>query len=402
MRPTRWIWQSNDWPTLRYEHAALGAALQRARAEQGKLLGKAEAVGSANLGQAQRELWTDDAIATAAIEGEALDVDAVRSSVARRLGITSTFTAAVPRNVEGLLDMMEDAAARWDSDLTADRLCLWHAALFEHNAYAALKGMVIGSYRVNAEPMQIVSGPTGRETVHYEAPPAAAVSEEMRQFIDWFNGSRSPSTAAPLDGIVRAGLAHLRFESIHPFEDGNGRVGRAIIDMALAQDAKVPYRLHGVSHEILRQQKAYYAALNAASRVDPRSDKGAVDATTAWLLWFVDAFRASCESAARLIDESLQRARFWADHRAVPLNARQRKALDRMLEAGPGAFVGGMTARKYMAMTGVAVATATRDLTQLAEAGLLTRKGEGRSTRYDVAIGGWEWIPSARTTRDRR
>ena len=396
MSDPRWIWQTKDWPRFHYDHAALSVALSLARQAQGKLLGKADAVGLANLGQAQRDIWIDDALATSAIEGETLNIDAVRSSVARRLGIASSFVAAAPRNIEGLLDTMEDAAARWDSDLTPDRLCLWQAALFQDNAYAALKGVKVGAYRDDTEPMQIVSGPQGHETVHYQAPSAAAVPAEMRLFIDWFNRSRTsqqnPNNTLPLDGIVRAGLAHLWFEVIHPFDDGNGRVGRAIVDMALAQDVKLPYRLHGVSQEMHRRQAAYYAALNVASVAGDDGRDGTYN-TTAWLLWFVDAFHASCESAARLIDESLQRARFWSDHRQADLNDRQRKVLNKMLEAGPGEFVGGMTARKYVSMTGITAITATRDLTELLARGLVTRKGDGRSTYYDLAIPGWEWIP---------
>jgi Fic family protein len=186
----------------------------------------------------------------------------VRSSVARRLGIAPTFIAAVPRNVEGLLDVMEDAAARWDSDLTEERLFRWQAALFP-TGYSSLRSVETGRYRTRDEPMQIVSGPVGREVVHYEAPPSAAVRPEMRSFLDWFNGTRQSATE---DGILRAGVAHVWFESIHPFEDGNGRVGRAIVDMALAQDARQPYRLHGMSIEMRRRQEAYYNVLNQAQR----------------------------------------------------------------------------------------------------------------------------------------
>ena len=385
---SRWIWQTKDWPTLRYDHQIVASVVQRARIAQGKMIGKAEAIGFAELANSQRRIWVDDAMATAAIEGEHLNVDAVRSSVARRLGIAGDHGAPFSRNVEGLLDAMEDGVARCDSDLGTDRLCLWQAGLFQGDAYAALKGIGIGRYRTHAEPMQIVSGPEGRQTVHYEAPPSSAVPAEMRLFMDWFNRTRhaAPDGAAPLDGVVRAGLAHLWFEVIHPFDDGNGRVGRAIVDMALAQEAKLPARLNGMSRELYLRRSQYYEALRVASESDGE--------ITSWLLWFVDVFAASCERVARLIDESLARTRFWSDHRDVALNGRQRKALDKMLEAGPGQFEGGMTARKYVSLTGVAPITATRDLTELFERGLLVRSGEGRSVYYNLALDGWCWTPS--------
>lgn len=337
----------------------------------------------------QRHLWVEDAVATAAIEGERLNIDVVRASVARRLGLPDAHRAAAPRNVEGLLDAMEDAATRANSALSHERLCLWQAGLFLGDVYAELKGVTMGRYRSDVAPMQIVSGPLGRETVHYEAVPSAAVRAEMNQLIDWFNRTRSGETVGGIihDGIVRAGLAHLWFEIIHPFDDGNGRVGRAIIDMALKQDPSPQnssLRLHGISGELARRRLDYYDALNVASRGDGE--------VTSWLLWFVDAFGASCESAERVIDESLARTRFWSDHREVALNIRQRKALNKMLEAGPGKFEGGMTARKYAALTGISPITATRDLAELSERGLLLRLGDGRSIHYNLRLDGWGWV----------
>lgn len=381
----RWAWQSQTWPTFPHEEQALAASLARARFAQGKLLGKAEAVGAQGFASVLRELWTGEAMATAEIEGEKLNVDAVRSSVARRLGIASSFAAAVPRNVEGLLDVMEDAAARWDSPLTEERLCSWQAALFP-TGYSGLRRIEVGAFRSHPEPMQIISGPVGRETVHYEAPPSAAIRAEMRSFLDWFNRTREVTAGGLTDGLVRAGLAHLWFESIHPFEDGNGRVGRAVLDMALAQDARLGYRLHGLSQEFRDRRSDYYDRLNHAQR-------GAGDATS-WLVWFLDVFEASCTGVATLIDESVARARFWSEHKDPALTERQRKALNRMLDAGPGRFEGGMTARKYAALTKTSGPTATRELVDLAQKGLLVPRGEGRSRRYELTISGWEWVPA--------
>ena len=230
--------------------------------------------------------------------------------------------------------------------------------------------------------MQIVSGPLGKESVHYEAPPASEVPAQMSQFIDWFNRSRTDKTT---DGLVRAALAHLWFESIHPFDDGNGRIGRAIMDMALSQDAGRTFRLHGLSIELRRQQENYYGALNRVQRVQ--------DEPTAWLVWLIDTLRASCQASSRLVDEALDRARFWSRHKNVALNERQRKVLNKMLDAGPGRFVGGMTPRKLQSISKAASATATRDLTELVDKSLLVRRGAGRSTHYELALEGWEWQP---------
>jgi Fic family protein len=374
-----WIWASPSWPTLSYDLERLGEPLRRAREEQGRLFGKAEAIGVAELARVQRDVWSSEAVATAAIEGETLDLASVRSSVARRLGITPDFVAAVPRNIEGLLDVMESAAADWNSDLTEDRLCRWQAALFPGGG-SALRSIETGCYRSRDDPLQIVSGPIGYEKVHYEAPPSAAVRPEMHSFLEWFIRTRGTS----LDGILRAGLAHVWFESIHPFEDGNGRVGRAIIDMALAQDARKPTRLHGVSTALRRRQKSYYEALNQAQR-------GTGD-VTAWLEWFTTVFTESCQVSAALIEESLTRARFWSDHKHLGLNERQRKVLNKMLEAGPGRFEGGLTQRKYVGMTGVSAATAWRDIEDLLKKGLIMQgDAAGRSTHYNLAIPGWAW-----------
>lgn len=379
MAATTWIWTSPTWPRLTYDLERLAGPLSRARAEGGRLYGMAAAIGAHELALVQRDVWSGEAVATAAIEDETFDLASVRSSVARRLGIDPEFVAAIPRNVEGLLDVMESAAAEWDSDLTEERMFRWQASLFPAGG-TALRSIETGRYRSHDDPMQIVSGPIGREVVHYEAPPSAAVRAEMHNFLDWFNRTRATS----LDGILRAGLAHVWFESIHPFEDGNGRIGRAIVDMALAQDARLPTRLHCVSAELRRRQVAYYEALNQAQR-------GTSD-VTAWLEWFMNVFADSCQASTALIDEALVRAQFWAEHKHVALNARQRKVVNKMLEAGAGRFEGGLTQRKYVSMTGASPATSSRDITDLLSKGILVLgNAAGRSTYYNLAIAGWGW-----------
>ncbi len=381
MDPVRWIWLAPSWPRLTFDAARLARPLALARQEAGTLFGKAAAIGLEEQALLEREVWSHEAVATAAIEGEAIDLAAVRSSVARRLGLARQGPV-VSRNVEGLLDVMENAADDWQQPLTRERLCGWQAALFP--AASNLRNLVVGEYRSNAEPMQIVSGPHGREIVHYQAVAGSAVRAEMHAFLEWFNRT------AELDGLLRAGLAHVWFESIHPFDDGNGRIGRAIVDLALAQDARRSSRLLGVSAAMRHRQEAYYDALNAAQRGDGE--------VTPWLECFLDTYTKACRTSAALIGEALARARFWTDHRAVPLNAMQRRVLGKMLDAGPGRFDGGLTARKYMSIAGTTKVTASRHLADLLEKGLIVRAAGpgGRSTRYDLALAGWEWRPTKR------
>lgn len=389
MNPQRWIWQAPDWPRLSFDSGRLAGPLATARLESGRLIGKAESIRLEEQSAISRDVWSNDAVATAAIEGETLDLAAVRSSVARRLGLAHPAVGAT-RAVEGLLDVMENAADAWQQPLTRERLCAWHAALFPGGS--TIRSIVIGDYRnAAADPMEIVSGPHGRQAVRYVAVPGAAVPAEMQAFVEWFNATRDGA----VDGLLRAGLAHLWFESIHPFEDGNGRIGRAIVDLALAQDAHRSLRLNGVAAALRRQQVEYYDALNAAQR-------GTGD-VTAWLLWFLQVYTEACRESVRLIEEALVRARFWADHRDIEINEQQRKVLNRLLDAGPGRFEGGLTARKYVAFTGVTRITASRHLADLLEKGLIVRDegAGGRSTHYHLAIPGWEWRGPAKRSQKR-
>lgn len=380
-KESRWVWQSTGWPPVKVDIQSLSVTLGHTRSELGKLIGKIEAVGQTDMALSARDIWTQDALATAAIEGEALNLEAVRSSVAKRLGVASEFKSTVPRDVEGLLDVMEDATTNWDTDLTEERLFAWHHELFPP-ARLSLRRIKPGRYRIEAEPMQIVSGPLTREKVHYEAPPSEFVSSNMRTFLAWFNETRNNDD---IDGLVRAAVAHLWFESIHPFEDGNGRLGRAILDMAIAQDLRSNFRLHGLSIELRDQQQQYYNALNRVQRCEAN--------VTSWTIWLLDTLRLACQTSSKIVDQALDRARFWSRHRDVDLNERQRKVLNKMLDAGPGRFEGGMTPKKLQSIGSVAGATATRDLLELVDKGLLVRRGAGRSTRYELAIEGWEWQP---------
>ena len=326
------------------------------------------------------EAWSQEAMATAAIEGERLDLAAVRSSVARRLGVSDQNGPHAQRNVEGLLDIMDDAVTRCAEPLTHERLHAWQAALFP-TGYSGMTKILVGSYRAQEEPMQIVSGRVGREQVHYEAPPSARVLNEMDRLLDWFN------TEAEVDTLVKAALAHPWFETIHPFEDGNGRVGRVLVDLVLARDSGEVSRLFRTSQRLLEHRNEYYSQLEKAQH-------GGVDVTE-WVRWFVEQMQAACEAASKVVDDTLVKARFWLEHNNKPLTERQRKVLNLLLNAGPGGFEGGMSTRKYENIVGISRATASRELIELEAMGLLEQVGGGRSTRYYVKVPGW--VPSAGT-----
>lgn len=327
------------------------------------------------------ELWVQEAVATSAIEGEQLNQDSVRSSVLRHLGVEADGSAPVSRQVAGLVDVMEDATQNFAAALSKARLCRWHAALFP-TGVSGMQRIRVGDYRNHADPMQIVSGSPGRELVHYTAPPSAQVDEQMRAFLQWFSDTHpGKAQRLPLDGIARAAIAHLWFETIHPFEDGNGRIGRAIVDLALAQDAAAPQRMLSLSHQLLAERKGYYAVLQSAQH-------GGMDVSD-WVLWFVQQYLRACEHTGSLIRIAMEKSRFWSQHAATELNARQRKVVRRLLDDGDGGFLGGLNAEKYIKITGTSKATATRDLSQLVQAGLLFTRGQGKALRYFVSVPGW-------------
>lgn len=373
-----YIWARPGWPAFTFRHDALAAPLSRARLAQGTLLGMAHALGLNNHPEIVHGIWVDEAMATAGIEGEKLNLEAVRSSVMRKLGYAKP--GASTRHVDGLVDVMDDATRNISKKLTHARLCGWQAALFPGLTtmrYSGLARIETGKYRTHEDPMQIVSGRPGREKVHYVAPPSIRVQAEMTRLLAWFNGS-APGGGIAVDGLVRAGLAHLWFETIHPFEDGNGRIGRALADMALAQDANAAVRLYSLSRRLHENRAQYYDALNAAQC-------GALDVTD-WVVWFAAQFEAACDQSAAIVRAAVDKAHFW---RAAPaMNERQKKVMQKLLDAGPGGFAGGMSAEKYVNITRASKATATRDLTDLAERGVLTVTGQGRGTRYALMLAG--------------
>ncbi len=330
------------------------------------------------LAQVVNGIWVREVMATAAIEGQHLDFDQVRSSVMRKIGIAGTVPS--PRHVDGLVDVMHDALQNFSVPLDADRLCRWQSALFPGGTSGIVR-IEVGQFRTFTDPMQIVSGRPGKEVVHYRAPDSASVPREMSQFLAWFNAP------CPADGIVRAAIAHLWFETVHPFEDGNGRIGRAILDMAIAQDAQSPVRLYSISRQLQENRAAYYAALNAAQT-------GSLD-ITAWIAWFADQFGAACVKSESLIDEALRKARYWGTHAASTFSERQRKVLQKLLDAGDGGFLGGLTAEKYCKITGASKATATRDLGDLLFKEALISRGIGKATKYFINVPGWQHLEVA-------
>jgi Fic family protein len=325
--PPSYIWQHRAWPLLTFDATALAPALDLARLEQGRLLGLLGAIGLQQANEVQRELWVQEALATAAIEGQQLNLESLRSSVAHRLALADAPSA--DRSVEGLVQVMQDALANHRAALDVDRLCRWQSALFPGGTSGIVR-IAVGRLRDHADAMQIVSGPLGCEVVHYEAPPSESVGAEMDRFLAWF-----ANPDATLNGIGRAALVHLWFESIHPFEDGNGRIGRALADMALAQDmcAQDPeanptlVRVFGLAHQMYKTRSAFYDALNHAQRLRGVSpDATSIDATP-WVLWFVQAFTRACVASQAVVRDATDKAHFRLRAAQCHINPRQSKVL---------------------------------------------------------------------------
>jgi Fic family protein len=369
----RYIWQHPGWTgRWRWESDRLLSPLAEARGAQGVLLGKAILLGFDVGLEARAAALAEEALMTSAIEGVALDPNAVRSSVARRLGVPAAGLPAPDRHTEGLVEMLVDATQNHAKRLTARRLKTWQASLFP-TGYSGLRKIVVGNWRSKGKPMRVVSGPIGREKVHFEAPPADRVPREVSRFLAWWNTGGDPK-----EGFLRAALAHLWFVTIHPFEDGNGRIARAIADMALAIDEKSGQRLYSMSAQIRIEQERYYTVLE-------RTQRGSGEITD-WLEWFLGCLKRAIESSDARLDDVMAKSRLWQRQAGVSVNERQLKVLNRLLDAGRVGFEGGLTTRKYVGMTGASRATAQREIADLVTKGFLARRaGSGRSTSYDVA-----------------
>jgi Fic family protein len=371
-----YLWQSPSWPDFQVDLAALQPALAAARFAQGRAMGLASQLQLLDLSELQLQGWADEAIATAQIEGETLQINSVRASAARRLGLSSGKSMARDARTEATLDVLQAAIEQSQHALTHDTLYAWQAALFP-NGYSGVQAIRTGAYRDHAEPMQIVTPRLGKpDIVHYQAPDSSEVHAQMSQLIAYFNSSQQQ-----VDGLVRAAIAHLWFETIHPFEDGNGRVGRALVDMALAQDLSSRQRLGSVSQQMWLDRSGYYAQLQAAT------GQAKMDVTP-WVQWFVSCVHRAADATWAHMQAAMRKTRFWAELREQypQLTPTQTKCINKLFDAEPEGFAGGMSTEKYVNLCGVSRATAYRELTELCQAGLLVQTGVGRATRYQLAV----------------
>jgi len=364
----QYIHERDDWPQFSWRDDQLAALLAEVRHRQGRLLGRMENLGFEFQTEAVLHSLTEEVLKSSEIEGEILDKDQVRSSIARRLGLDIAGLVPADRNVEGVVEMMLDATQSYTERLTADRLFGWHAALFP-TGRSGLSKIVTGAWRDGANgPMQVVSGPIGREKVHYEAPAAEKLDREMKAFLTWFEAKQA------IDPVLKAGVAHLWFVTIHPFKDGNGRIARALADVALARSEGSGQRFYSMSAQIRAERNAYYTTLE-------RTQKGDLD-ITAWLRWFLECLRRAFDNADDVIGSVLKKARFWDRFADTPLNERQRKVLGRLLNG----FEGKVTSSKYAKLAKTSQDTAGRDISDLVSKGLLHRdQAGGRSTSYSLA-----------------
>lgn len=361
-----WIHEHQDWPNFTWDAETLASKLADIRHRQGHLLGRMEGLGFELKREASLSTLTNDVVKSSAIEGENLNPEEVRSSIARRLGIDIAGLIPASRDVEGIVEMMLDATQQFSKPLTKDRLFDWHAALFP-TGRSGMHKITVGGWRtVEVGPMQVVSGPIGKEKVHFEAPSAERLEKEMKVFLAWLEAEDNT------DPVIRAGIAHFWFVTIHPFEDGNGRIARAIGDMALARADGTPDRFYSLSSQIEAERKQYYNQLEAAQRATPN--------LTDWLSWFLDCLGRAISNAETTLGNVLFKAQLWDMINQKPVNDRQRLIINRMLEDD---FEGFMNTSKYAKLAKCSNDTALRDIQELKERGIFIQNpGGGRSTSY--------------------
>ena len=363
-----YIWELPNWPHFRWSAERLLSPLAAVHLKQGLLLGRMLHLGFDLRLEAELESITEETIKSSEIEGEQLNPESVRSSVARRLGVPDAALGPEDRRVEGMVGMVLDATKNFHAPLTRERLFGWQAALFP-TGYSGLRKIKTGGWRDDATgPMQVLSGATGHEKVHFQAPPAERVEAEMQAFLSWFN---EPQT---IDGILHAAIAHLWFVTIHPFGDGNGRIGRALSDMSLARSENSPQRFYSLASQIRRERPQYYASLESVQKGDLE--------ITERLLWFIECLSRAFEAAEKTYAGVLRKADFRQRNAAVPLYERQRKVLNRLFDD----FEGKLTARKWAALGKCSMPTAQRDIKDLVDRGILVRnEGGSKNTSYRLA-----------------
>ncbi len=361
-----WIHEHQNWPTFTWNSETLASKLANIRHRQGRLLGRMESLGFELKQEASLNTLTNDVVKSSAIEGENLKTEEVRSSIARRLGIDLAGIVTASRDVEGIVDMMLDATQEFLKPLTKERLFDWHAALFSTGC-SGMQRITVGSWRIlDAGPMQVVSGPIGHENVHFEAPSADRLEKEMLAFLGWFNDAQD------IDPVLKAGIAHLWFVTIHPFEDGNGRIARAIGDMVLARADGTPDRFYSLSYQVESERKEYYDQLEKQQRSTLE--------ITGWLEWFLDCLGRAITNAETTLGNVLFKAQLWAKINQNPINDRQRLIINRMLEDN---FKGHMNTSKYAKLAKCSNDTALRDIQDLKEKTIFIKNpGGGRSTSY--------------------
>jgi Fic family protein len=364
----KYVHELPDWPNFRWSKDSVATQLAAVRHRQGRLIGRMQALGFPLREEAVLKTLTEDVLKSSEIEGEILDKDQVRSSIARRLGMDAGALLPADRNVEGVVEMMLDATQNFKETLTAERLFGWQAALFP-TGRSGLSKIIVGAWRdEKSGPMQVVSGPYGREKVHYEAPAAGRLDAEMQAFLDWFNA------ADEIDPVLKAAIAHLWFVTIHPFADGNGRIARATADMALARSEDSPQRFYSMSAQIQRERKDYYDILET-------TQKGDLDIAP-WLEWFLGCLDRAFDGAEKILAAVFRKAEFWKKHAAAALNDRQRDMLNRLLDG----FEGKLTSSKWATIEKCSPDTALRDINELLDRGVLRKdEGGGRSTSYSLA-----------------
>ena len=362
-----YIYDLPDWPRFRWNREELSDSLALVRHQQGKLTGHMEALGFALRKEAVLNTLTEDVVKTSEIEGEILNADKVRSSIARRLGMDIGALTTPDRNVEGIVEIMLDATEKYDQPLTKERLFSWHAALFP-TGFSGLSRITVASWRDDQHgPMQVVSGAMGHERIHYQAPPAGRLEQEMTAFLDWFNNQTA------IDPVIKAALAHLWFVIIHPFDDGNGRIARAIADMALARSEGSSQRFYSMSAQIRVERKTYYSVLE-------NIQNETMDVTP-WVDWFLNCLGRAITGAQDVLASVLNKAKFWESVSQIPLNDRQRLILNKLLNG----FEGKLTTDKYAKIAKCSQDTAYRDILDLVSKGILVRNAEkGRSTSYSL------------------
>ncbi len=360
-----YIHQNKDWPDFFWDNGTLVPYVSKARDLQGRLIGRMEGLGFELREEAVLETLTENVVKSSAIEGEFLNPEEVRSSVARRLGLDISGLPDASRDVEGVVEMMLDATQNYNAPLTKDRICGWHAALFP-TGRSGMHKITVGEWRNDESgPMRVVSGPMGREKVHYTAPEAKRLEVEMNRFIQWFNTDNS------MEPVIKSAIAHLWFVSIHPFDDGNGRIARAIADSQLARADRTNQRFYSMSAQIMESRKGYYAVLESAQ-------KGSLDVSQ-WLVWYFERLTDAIEATDETLSKVLVKAKFWEIHKTAQLNERQVKMINILL----GDFIGKLHSSKWAKMTNVHRDTARRDIQDLIEKGILSDSGEGgRSTNY--------------------